>query len=46
MNKYIITSTASLLALNLLSSCGEKKEEAAPEPEAVIETVNLHKEKL
>jgi membrane fusion protein (multidrug efflux system) len=46
MNKHIYTSATAILALSLLSSCGEKKEEAAPEPEPVIETVSLHKEKL
>jgi membrane fusion protein (multidrug efflux system) len=46
MNKYIIPSTAALLALSLLSSCGKKEEAPKPEPEPAIETIALHKEKL
>ncbi|MXN90628.1 efflux RND transporter periplasmic adaptor subunit [Flavobacterium sp. Sd200] len=43
MKNYIIPS---IIALSLLSSCGKKEEAPKPEAEPVIETIDLHKEKL
>jgi len=44
MNRYIVTA-ATLTLLGLIS-CGKKEEAPAPEAEPVIETIDLHKEKL